>query len=501
MATVQQQIAAVTNYTLEYFQQWRRAAAGEFATAAARLLLAAGRGPARPLSCEQTLRHIRVTATVNETFAAEALVLRAVALLCPGELRTLRVADPTILAFILSAVVQQDRDEGASSVLASLRAIEWESAATEPRVAFTLLGRYASNIIELNCPLQRRCEAADSLLASCTRLEVLTHTQHYARSAWLQLSQLHTLQNVDLSVVSTSAIAAALPRLHTLGVVSPPAGVPAAAVAGFFEDLLPRLQVFQFLGYWPQNLDTHDDAASSTAPQPLPHLRSLKLHGLDGHAPPWMGFIGARPLEFLTDDVVMIERWLALEDHHRDGDAAASTSASGVVCCPLGSVRTLQIAVRSLCSPPDAAQLLRAAPHLETLTVSVFASDVDVDSSWLRHPAFDGLVHSKLKRIVLSGLRSIFPFTSDCLLRLRHLHFPRLRGVTIDRREYLVTPLELPSFTQRLVNRVARFAAIYDGRGKNSAVRPFFSEMVHAIPVTRPQTTHADDRPQFSVNK
>jgi hypothetical protein len=88
MTSAQQRIRAVTNYTLEYFQQWHRGPAiGAFEIVAAQTLLAAGRGPARAHSCEQTLRHIRVTGAVNEAFAAEALAPRV-----PTPWRTANVA-------------------------------------------------------------------------------------------------------------------------------------------------------------------------------------------------------------------------------------------------------------------------------------------------------------------------------------------------------------------------------------------------------------------------
>jgi hypothetical protein len=105
--------------------------------------------------------------------------------------------------------------------------------------------------------------------------------------------------------------------------------------------------------------------------------------------------MGARPLELCTDDA-MIEHWLPSESV-RD-DAAVAAALSGLIGLrPLASVRTLQLFVRSpsLFTPTNVVRLLRAAPHLEQLTIH--ASDVDVDASWLGHPAFDGLVHSKLK--------------------------------------------------------------------------------------------------------
>jgi hypothetical protein len=48
----------------------------------------------------------------------------------------------------------------------------------------------------------------DRALARCTRLQSLSSADYYA--------QLHTLRDVDFAAVSAAAIAAALPRLHTL---------------------------------------------------------------------------------------------------------------------------------------------------------------------------------------------------------------------------------------------------------------------------------------------
>jgi hypothetical protein len=190
MATTQQRITAVTNYTLAYFQQWHLAYGRVFKVAAAQLLLAAGGGSARVPTCAQTLRHMRFTATVKEDFVASRVILCALALLRAGELQTLRVTDPMVLEFILSAAVQQEcqKDTGTigatamrsvhvfvvDQVLASLRAIKWTETVRHPEAAFALLKRYAANITELECPLQRDCDAADDLLDRCTRLESLS---------------------------------------------------------------------------------------------------------------------------------------------------------------------------------------------------------------------------------------------------------------------------------------------------------------------------------------
>jgi hypothetical protein len=168
--------------------------------------------------------------------------------------------------------------------------------------------------------------------------------------------------------------------------------------------------------------------------------------------------MGDRPLELCVDEVTLIERWLPPEDN-RDADAAVG---SGDGLCPLGSVRTLQVTIRSrtVCTPTTVARVLRAAPHLESLIVFVFAPEVeDVDSLWWAHPAFDGLVHLKLKRIHIPGWSLRTPLSSDSFPRLRQRHLPRLKELAIDGRQYFITPLESPSFAKSLVTRFLKFAA------------------------------------------
>jgi hypothetical protein len=230
--------------------------------------------------------------------------------------------------------------------------------------------------------------------------------------------------------------------------------VPSEAVAGFCEDLLPRLQVFQYVGPWPQNLDSDDaaDAPSSCTPLPLqlPNLRTLNLQGCGDDPPPWVWFMGAQPLELCTDDV-MIRRWLPPED--------AVARPTGAACSPLASVRSLVIIPWSSTAftLSDGARLLRAAPHLETLTVAA-ASPVDFEPSWLAHPAFDGLMHSKLRHVCIYGFKLRRPLSSDFVPRLRQRHFPRLKEAAIGGGHYYVTPLEPPaakSVFQRVVKVVA----------------------------------------------
>jgi hypothetical protein len=449
MATVQQRVAAVTNYTLEYFQHWHEVAV--FELAAARMMLAAGGGTAQAHTCEQTFRHIRFgTSKGEDDGVTSALLLRALALLRVGELHTVRVTDPSVAKFILSALVQREENitgdvKGkAQRVFAPLRVVEWGERASDPGAVFPLIERYAATITELNCPVESQCDAANNLLTRCIQLESLTDACYYAPSAWLQLSQLHTLREVNLSVVSMAAIASALPRLHTLHVFSYSTALPAAAVAGFFEDLLPRLEDFASTQWWPQD-PISQATASLHAPPPLPRLRTLTLFG---NQAPWAGFMGARPLK-LSTDATIIGRWLS-HNAVDDGTTAA--------VCPLARVRTLEICAGSAIefTPTTVARILRAAPNVETLTVAAW--EVDVDASWLApsaHPAFGGLVHSKLRRIRCYGKGFLDLLLESDLTRLRpRPHFLRLREVECYATTFFVTPLESHSSRTSLVRRL-----------------------------------------------
>jgi hypothetical protein len=247
-----------------------------------------------------------------------------------------------------------------------------------------------------------------------------------------------------------AAIAAALPRLHTLHVHTC-SNLPVAAVAGFFEDLLPRLRDFGSSGWWPQD-PISQVATLSCPPRPLPQLRALKIfrsfRGFGDHPPPWSEFMGARPLELCIDDA-MILNWLPPEI---DDDAAT--------LCPLACVQTLFISAESrrMLTPTNVARILRASPNVETLIVSAYMN-VDIDASWLApsaHPALGGLVHSNLRRIDWYGQRlSLSTVLQSDLACLRpRPHFPRLQIVNdvIEETAYFVTPLELPSLARRFLD-------------------------------------------------
>jgi hypothetical protein len=239
--------------------------------------------------------------------------------------------------------------------------------------------------------------------------------------------------------------------------------LPAAAMAGFFEDLLPRLEDFESSQWWPQD-PISQATASLHAPPPLPRLRVLTLFGDQA---PWAGFMGARPLK-LSTTAAIIERWLS----HAVDDGTTAV-------CPLACVRTLEIFAGSASefTPMNVARILRASPNLETLTVY---ADKEVDASWLAasaHPALGELVHSNLRRIRCCGqiFCSYSVLRSDFRRLRRRPHFPRLKAInfTLEEESFFVTPLESPSLVRRLFDRFMEFVATAQCGG-------FFSSRVTA---------------------
>jgi hypothetical protein len=182
----------------------------------------------------------------------------------------------------------------------------------------------------------------------------------FAPAAWLGLSQLHTLLDVDLDVASAAAIAAALPRLHTLGIAVHYASSSstAAAVAGFFDTLLPRLRSFRFYILfgacaWPV------DDTTTTAPAPLPQLQD------------------AQPV-LLRAPYQVIAKYVATRR-------------------PLSRVRDLRF--YGTPQPADAASVLRAAPVVRDRVM------------WHNDPAFAGFMHRKLRSL---RFRACFEERSGC---------------------------------------------------------------------------------------
>jgi hypothetical protein len=272
-----------------------------------------------------------------------------------------------------------------------------------------LITQCAGTLKELECPWLRKGEADNDkwneALARCTRLESLTDASTFAPAAWLGLSQLHTLLGVNLAAVSVAAITAALPRLHTFGAAHyATSGPTAAALAGFFGTLLPRLRVFRFFGdrEWPV-----DDATPAAPVQALlPLLEELVWEPSRIVA----GFAGAQPVVLCAPYQVVAE-YVATRR-------------------PLSHVRDLRFHGRTP-QASDVAAVLRAAPELRQL----HGGEVRDYVTWHNDPAFAGLVHRKLRTLRFQSYcrgrldEKLFDAEYD---ELRAHHFPRLRTFTLD---------------------------------------------------------------------
>jgi hypothetical protein len=279
----------------------------------------------------------------------------------------------------------------------------------------------AATLTELDCTFPRAsAEAHDRALARCLRLESLSHVHGYTPAVWLALSQLHTLRHVDLTRVSLAAIAASLPRLHSLDAFyrpfSNPYDPPSAVMAGFFEDLLPRLRVFSFYGNWAQNgVTTTAGAARALV------LEQLKWDCSTADAetglPIGQGFIGAQPT-MLRASSSMIADWLL--------------AAAGPQCRLLAHVRRLIVI-----SPKTVAELteiLTAAPQLRHLSVTDVRGGIY--AFFLERPwEATGLVHRRLRSLQFESSqhtaeRSHAP-SAYCATQLQQLFFPRLRVLQV----------------------------------------------------------------------
>jgi hypothetical protein len=354
------------------------------------------------------------------------LLLRTLSLFGPGELRALRVMSPKCFDVIVPELDRPD-DSGAvrlTQALSSLRVVAWGGSGTSLELAFGFIEWHGAALTDLHCNFWSRDNpAANRALARCARLESLSSAQSYNAKVWLGLTNLHTLRGVDLGVVSVAAIAAALPRLHTLAafinVVSQPP-VPHTAVAGFFEDLVPRLRALHYHGPWPTD-DQAPDRATTAAivPQPLPLLQELIFRCLT--VPPVeREFMGAQPA--------------MLEMSH-----AAVTDM--LVTAPLigGEATYRPLArVRDLCltsdgdnpHSSDVARLLRAAPQLRKLKLESLPD-------LLNDPAFTGLVLPWLRSIHVGAMKHAHS-PANCGMQLRRLHFPRLQQLIVNSMHHLV---------------------------------------------------------------
>jgi hypothetical protein len=348
-----------------------------------------------------------------------AVIARALALFGPGELLALRVDDADIFRLVLALLPPRSHD-GAPAVCAVELAAPPDEDEQELHAA-AVIKRCAATITELKGPLPADLLCASDpwspppVLARCTRLECLTRASRYTPAVWLGLSQLHTLQDVDLNKVSFAAIAAALPRLHTLTVFHAHAGATKGGdfTARFFTDLLLRLRVFHFKGMWP---GAEHELLASEAVAPLPRLQELVL---DVQSPyPRCGFLGAQPALL-----------------HAPYDLIAACFAANECDSLLARVRDLRITGATDADrfgPLEAARMLQLAPQLRKFST---AYRLRVDASWVvpslavSDPAFVHVRHPRLRGISVAFAR--FPAgvepAADCASRLRQLHFPRLR--------------------------------------------------------------------------
>jgi hypothetical protein len=250
----------------------------------------------------------------------------------------------------------------------------------------------------------------------------LANARAYDAKVWLGLTHLHTLRGVDLGSVSVAAIAAALPRLHTLAAFvneDDDSPVPHTAVAGFFEVLVPRLRALHYHGLWPAE---DDQARVAIVPQPLPLLQEL-IFWCPTDLPVARGFIGAQPamLQLLHSPVADMLL------------SASSTVIAEATYRPLARVRDLCLApgiADDVVSPnpSDVARLLRAAPQLRKFNAGSIHGGLD----WLNDPAFAGLVHPWLRSVRVDLSRNAEPVPVDCGVQLRRLHFPRLQQLIVD---------------------------------------------------------------------
>jgi hypothetical protein len=453
------------------------------------MLIAAGRSSARVPTCEQTLRDCRtayyhlVAADNEDWFLADRLrhdlkfeewqddydantlalgemglrtarvddftpvLVRALSLFGPGELRALRVLDVDSFRLIASQMRENEASatrgvgaaaphlEQAMEGLCAVHAGASFSPSPDVGSLAAVLERHAPTITELHVALPVRMLELSSALARCTRLGTLTSAYTHDPAVWLGLSQLHTLRGVDLGEVSFAAIAAALPKLHTLkaaGYCDDP-----AHAAAFFTDLLPRLQMFHFEGNWPEAQQAEPPATITPNVAPLPLLKDLLWAAASDIAP--REFLGAQPTVLHAPYALISQCW--------SGGGAADASADF-----LARVNDLLITPALIDDPlvlTDVARMLRAAPHMKRFHA---VHCVQGDASWLAptatsHPAFEGLVHPRLRKfgIVTRG-REAAKRTSEntpsdgWAAHLRRRHFPRLRELAVGKSAYFVTP-------------------------------------------------------------
>jgi hypothetical protein len=374
------------------------------------------------------------------------VLVHALSLFGPGELRALRVGHADVFRVVLAMLDVLPQGDPRASQLAqaldSVCAIELPTFLEEygPHAA-AIIERCAATITELKGPLPGDvlCESVGSaghppVLARCTRLELLTHAYSYTPAVWLGLSQLHTLHGVDLSKVSIAAIAAALPKLHSLRARYYGSGD--SAIAGFFTDLLPRLRLVHFNGKWPAE-ESAATASPPPLPLPLPLLKELVWRERSPHPTVIRGFLGARPI-VLHAPYELIAEGLPAPSDSCPGEPASSLLARA---CEL---RDLHCGGTASADFPGIARVLRAAPRLRTFRVEPLLRG---DASWLTASALPlgplvNLFHPQLRhlRVNIIGRRAPSSRDDGCASRLRQTCFPRFRELEVNGETFFVTP-------------------------------------------------------------
>jgi hypothetical protein len=328
--------------------------------------------------------------------------------------------------------------------LASLRAIAIEKG----RLPLTLIQACAATLTELEFNCGRLSDTAleqvQCVLPRCTRLESLTLYSWLdcPPAAWLGLSQLHTLRGVSLAYVPTATIAAALPRLHTLHLHHQLHRID-FSVAGFYDELLPRLRSFHLEGAWPET----SEESQTAVVRALPLLEDLKWCAIEANPPRQL--MGARPSTLSIYDMAL-DAWL-----QQAADGAGHLDALS----PLARVQALTLRVEE--EPPEVTsmgRLLRATPQLRKLTFDVCEWEYADNSPWFLSkdsvtPGMvfaTGLFHLRLRHVAVNSLfvatPSLYPTRSahdvpvpdGCGVLLRQRHFPRLRRFSANDEEYPV---------------------------------------------------------------
>jgi hypothetical protein len=366
-------------------------------------------------------------------------VQRALSFFRDGELQELRVADPKVIETVVAMLREETAAPGRLPVLSralhSLRALVYHDDAC-PFDVRALLARHAATIVELCC-LTKPQSAVGGALARCTRLESLSYVSWYAPSVWLGLSQLHTLHYVNVGVVSFAVIAAALPRLHTLTCFNKTMLFTAAGA----DDLLPRLLVFHYDGWWPYEAEdnqeedqTMEGGAPRRVSQPQPRLQELvwRGHDNDDEAPAPLplprALLGARPVTLHAAPFV-IEEWLDSYDGslnvgplHRVRDLLVD-----------GDTPTLRDLVRLCLLAP---QLRRFKAYIGELFPSWLSTKLG-KGPILRTPA-QRAVRFRLRHIIVTSAFHPEPsdIADDCVARLRQWYFTRLQRVTVNKEDY-----------------------------------------------------------------